>query len=213
MADFIKQIYKRSLKTSYKKEGIYLRKTVFLDRDGVLINNVDYLSDPSQIHLLPEVVEGIKRLNAENAVLVVVTNQPVIARGLATIKDVQLINDTLVTMLNNKQAYINAIYSCPHHPERNHADIPQYAMKYRIECECRKPGTAMLKKAVEDYNISLKEAFIIGDSTRDIKAGESLGITTILVKKDHQEEYNNYPIRPDYVVSNFSKAVDIICKQ
>lgn len=192
MSYFIKQIY--------KKKSASLRKTVFLDRDGVLIKKIDYLSNPSQIQLMPGVVEGVKRLNSENAVLIVVTNQPVIARGLATIKNVKLINNTLVAMLNKKHAYINAIYFCPHHPERNHPDIPPKAMKYRIDCECRKPKLAMLKKAVKDFNINLKKAFIIGDNIRDIEAGENLGIGTILMQTNS-------------VASAFAHAVDIICKQ
>lgn len=205
MPYFVKQIY--------KKEDALSRKTVFLDRDGILINKVDYLSDPSQIHLLPGVAGGIKRLNADNTVLIVVTNQPVIARGMATIKDVKLINNTLVTMLNRKKDYINAIYFCPHHPETHHPDIPPSAMKYRVKCECRKPKLAMLRKAVEDFNINLEKAFVIGDTIRDIKAGENLGIVTILVQTDSRDQDNIYPVKPDYVASDFSHAVDIICKQ
>lgn len=202
MSYFVKQIY--------KKEDAFIRKTVFLDRDGTLIKSkAEYISDPSQVHLLPKVAEGIKRLNSYNTVLIVVTNQPVIARGLATIKDVKLINDTLIAMFNKKHAYINAMYFCPHHPETNHPDIPPIAMKYRIECECRKPKLGMLNKAVEDFNINLEKAFIVGDNTRDIKAGENLGLTTILVRTSAE---NNYPIRPDYVAFDFSHAVDIICK-
>lgn len=205
MSYFFKQIY--------RKEDALSRKTVFLDRDGVLINKVDYLSNPSQIHLLPKVAEGIKRLNAANAVLIVVTNQPVVARGLATIKDVKLINDTLVATLNKKHAYINAIYFCPHHPESHHPDIPPSAVKFRVKCQCRKPKIAMLKKAVRDFNINLEKTFIIGDSLSDIKAGKNLGIITILSKTGHSEKDKNDTASPDYVASDFSEAVDIICKQ
>lgn len=202
MADFIKQIY--------KKEDAFLKKTVFLDRDGILIKNVDYLSDPSQIDLLPGVVEGIKKLNKSNTVLIVVTNQPVIARGLASIIDVEEINNFLTEMLKKEYAYINAIYFCPHHPEKHHADIPPKAMKYRIECECRKPKTGMLKKAAEDFNINLGKTFIVGDDARDIKAGENLGIKTILVQK---EQRNKGEVKADYIVSDFGQAVDVLCKE
>lgn len=205
VSDFVEQIY--------KKEDASLRKTVFLDRDGTLVKEVHYLSDPSQLELLPGVIEGIKRLNSFNAILIIITNQPVIARGLATIKDVKMINNTLIKMLNNNNAYINAVYFCPHHPETNHSDIPPSAIKYRIKCECRKPKVEMLKKAVEDYNIDLEKAFIVGDSTRDIKAGEKLGIKTVLVQTGNKGRDKIYPVKPDYVAVDFRQAVDIICKR
>jgi len=205
MSDFVEQIY--------KKEDASLKKAVFLDRDGTLISEVNYLSNPSQIHLLPGVIEGIKRLNDNNAILIVVSNQPVVARGLATIEDVKLINNTLVAMLNKEQAYINAIYFCPHHPEKHHPDIPKSAMKYRVKCDCRKPKLGMFKKAVEDFNLNLKNAFVIGDTTSDIKAGEDLGIVTILVQTGYGGRDNNHLIKPDYVASDFSHAVNIICKR
>lgn len=206
MPYFVKQIY--------KKKDASLKKAVFLDRDGTLVDNkVEYISDPSQIHLLPNVAEGIKRLNNDNRVLIVVTNQPVIARGLATIKAVKLMNNVLVTMLNKKSAYLSAIYSCPHHPERHHPDIPPNSMKYRIECECRKPKLAMFKKAIRDFNINLEKAFIIGDRIRDVEAGKNLGIASILIQTSYGGNGNTPPIKPDYVVSDFNHAVDIICKQ
>src|SRR5687767_9368290 len=102
MPNFIKQIY--------NKESAALRKTIFLDRDGVLIKNVDYLSNPSQIKLLPGVIEGIRKLNLFNTLLVVITNQPVIARGWASIKTVRLIHDKLISTLNTNDAQLNAIY-------------------------------------------------------------------------------------------------------
>lgn len=202
-------------KQIYKREDALSRKTVFLDRDGTLIDNkVEYISDPSRVHLLPGVARGIRKLNSNKIVLIIVTNQPVIARGMATIKDVKQINNTLTKILNKKQAYVNAIYFCPHHPEKHHPDIPQNAMKYRIECQCRKPMLAMFKKAVEDFNINLEKVFIIGDNTRDVKAGKNLGITTILVQTGYKGPGNSsYSISPDYVVSDFSQAVDIICKR
>ena len=204
VTQFIKQIY--------KSEDASLRKTVFLDRDGVLIEEVSYLSDPSQLHLLPGVSDGIKKLNTSHIVTIVVTNQPVVARGLATIRDVKLINDTLADILHKNHAYINAVYFCPHHPEKDHPDIPAHAMKYRIECKCRKPKFTMFKKAIKDFNINLKTAYLIGDRTVDIKAGENLGIKTILLETGYGGRDNTYPTAPDYTASDFSQAVDIIIK-
>lgn len=199
---FIRQIY--------KKANASFKKTVFIDRDGTINEEIEYLSDLRQIKILPGVTEGIRKLNKHDIVVIVISNQPVVARGLATIKDIEQINDTLVNLLNKDGAYISAIYFCPHHPERNHPDIPIHVMKYRVECECRKPKLAMFRKAIEDFNINLKAAYLIGDRTGDIKAGENLGIPTILVKTGYGGKDNTYNVIPDYVSRNFKDAADII---
>lgn len=199
---FIRQVY--------KKEDASFRKTVFLDRDGIINREVNYLSRLEQFSFLPGVLDGIKKFNNHSVVVIVITNQPVVARGLATIKDVKLINDTLVTMLNKKNAYINAVYFCPHHPERNHPDIPPQALKYRIKCQCRKPKLAMFKAAIKDFNINLQSAYLVGDRTIEIEAGKKLGIPTILVETGFGGRDNKYPIKSDYISIDFSHAVDII---
>lgn len=186
------------------------KKAVFLDRDGTLNKKINNLSSPKDVQILPGVITGIKKLNKNNIATIVITNQPVIARGLATVEDVKKINNALITILNKNGAYINAFYSCPHHPERNHSDIPTYAMKYRVECECRKPKIAMPKKATIDFNINLKSACFVGDMTTDIKTGENLGIPTILVKTGYAGNDNIYSVNPNFIVEDFSHATDII---
>lgn len=206
MPEFIKQIYKKADASS--------KTTVFIDRDGTLNKENDYICDSSQIELLPKVIDGIKKLNKYGIVIVVITNQPVIARGLATIKEVKKINDTLVELLNRKNAFINAVYFCPHHPERNHPDIPTRAIKYRIECKCRKPGLAMLESAIEDFKINLKSAYLIGNTTRDIQTGKNLGIPTILVKPSAGgDKENTFSIMADYTCNDLGQAADIIIHQ
>lgn len=204
MNKFIKQIYKKGNASS--------KKTVFIDRDGTLNKEVEYLSDEKEIELIPGVLEGLKKLNKKNMIIVVISNQPVIARGLAKIEDVKSINNTLVGLLNKNGIYVNAIYFCPHHPEKNHLDIPDFAMKYRIECKCRKPRLEMFKEAVRDFNIDLKSSYIVGDQTRDIKAGKDLGVKTILVKTGYKGEDETYPISPNFVCNNLDQAADIIIK-
>ncbi len=202
MDQFISQVYKKIDASS--------KKTVFVDRDGTINKEVHYLANPNQLKIIPGVIDGIKKLNKYDIAVIVISNQPVIARGLATLEDVRLINDTLVNLLDKEGAYINAIYFCPHHPERNHPDIPVHAMKYRIECECRKPKLAMFKKAIKDFNINLKSSFVVGDRTEDIKAGEDLGIQTILVETGFGGKDNKYPILPNYKCGNLLNAADII---
>lgn len=203
MHQFIKQIYRN------KKNYVGI---VFLDRDGTINKEVNYLRDKAQIEILPHVAEGIALLNKEKIVVVVITNQPVVTRGYVTIKGLKEINDTLVEHLMKENAYIDAIYSCPHHPERDHPDIPASAVKYRIECECRKPKLAMFRQAIEDFNVNKEAAFVIGDRTEDIKAGENLGITTILVEMGFGGCDNKYHIMPDYTACDFGEAVDIIMR-
>lgn len=200
MKGFIEQIYRNN--KNYK--GI-----VFLDRDGTINGEVDYLRSENQIEILPTVFEGIRLLNKREIAVVVITNQPVIARGLITIEELKNINNTLFEILRKENAYIDAIYSCPHHPEPDHPDIAPEAMKYRIKCECRKPGIAMHKKAMSVFG-SKKILGVIGDNTRDIAAGEKLSATKVIVKTGDQGEDGTYDVRPDFICDNFLDAVQIL---
>lgn len=197
---FIEQIYRNT--GDY--EGI-----IFLDRDGTLIEDVNYLSDKEQIRILPTVSDGISLLNSNNIAVVVITNQPVVARGQVTINELKDVNDALVDVLKKENAFIDAIYSCPHHPERSHPDIPPYAMKYRIKCECRKPGVAMYKKALEEYG-SPKILGVIGDQTKDVLAGKKLQARTAIVKTGHKGEDGLYDVSPDFACDSFLDAVKVL---
>lgn len=198
MPQFVKQIYRNN--KDYER-------IIFLDRDGTLIQKVEYLSDKKQVKLLPTVSEGIRLLNKNKTAVVVITNQPVVARGYVTIDQLKEINDTLVAILEKESAYINAIYSCPHHPERNHPDIPSYAMKFRIKCECRKPGLAMYEKALSEFG--LKNILgIIGDQTKfDVQAGKKLKTQTVILRTGHKGEDGLYDVLPDFVCDSFLDAV------
>lgn len=194
---FIEQIYRNN--KNY--QGI-----VFLDRDGTINKEINYLRDKSQIEIFPEVANGIQMLNQNNIAVVVITNQPVVARGLITIEGLKKINDTLFGALRKKGAYIDAIYSCPHYPERDHLDIPKRAMKYRIKCECRKPGLAMYKKAILIYG-SKKVLGAIGDQTRDVLAGKRLKTRTAMVKTGYKGEDGLHDVTPDFICDNLLDAV------
>lgn len=194
---FVEQIYRNSK----KYQGI-----VFLDRDGTINQEINYLRDKKQIKILPGVADGITLLNKNNIAVAVITNQPVVARGIISIGDLKKINDFLVNELKRGNAHIDAIYSCPHHPEKNHPDIPKIAMKYRIRCSCRKPGIAMHKKALSLFG--LKKVFgVIGDQTKDILAGEKLKARTVIVKTGHKGEDGLFEVTPDFVCENFLTAV------
>lgn len=144
------------------------QKAVFLDRDGTINKYVGFLREKDEFELLPDVSEAIKMINQSGYLAIVVTNQPVIARGEVTREELQNIHNKMETLLGNDGAYVDAIYYCPHHPHKGYeGEIPEL----KIDCECRKPKPGMLLKAAEDFNIDLSQSWMVGDSDADKEAG------------------------------------------
>lgn len=195
--NFIEQIFR----TNHDYRGI-----IFLDRDGTINEEVNYLRGKMQLKILPKVAEAIRLLNKKKVAVVIITNQPVIARGYVSEKGVREINSELVNLLKKENAFIDAIYSCPHHPEQNHPDIPKKALKYRIDCECRKPGIAMALKAVNTFGVTKMLGFL-GDQTGDIMTAKNLGILGILVTTGKKGTDNKHDVKPHYVHNNLLDAV------
>ena len=157
-----------------------MEKIVFLDRDGTICIEKNLMSSKDEIELLPRVGEAIKLLNDNNYNVVIVSNQPVVARGLCSEETVQEMNAYLEGLLKQDGAKIDRIYYCPHHPTKG--DDP----KYTRECDCRKPKPGMLLKAKEDLGlVSLADCYIVGDTIGDIRAGDLAGCKTILVRTGH----------------------------
>lgn len=157
------------------------QKAVFLDRDGTINKYVGFLRDIDQFELIEGVAEAIKRINASGYLCIVVTNQPVIARGEVTVPQLEKIHNKMETLLGLEGAYIDGLYYCPHHPHKGfEGEIPEL----KFDCECRKPKPGMLLKAAEDFNIDLSESWMVGDGENDIKAGENAGCKTCLIGKD-----------------------------
>ena len=144
------------------------RPAIFLDRDGTISKEVNLLSKPEQLELIEGAAEAIKLINKSDYLAVIVTNQPVIARNLCSLEELEFIHATLETMLGREGAYINAIYYCPHHPDKGY---PEERPEFKIDCECRKPKPGMLLQAAKDWNIDLSQSYMIGDSNRDLQAG------------------------------------------
>ena len=157
------------------------RPAIFLDRDGTIIQQVELLSRPNQVKLIPGAAKAIQLLNKLGFFVVVVTNQPVVARGIATEKEVAHIHNVLAGRLARQGAFIDTFYFCPHHPKAN-------LKKYRTTCDCRKPEPGMILEAAKEYDINLKKSFFIGDSTQDVLAGNRAKVKTILVKTGHGGE-------------------------
>lgn len=150
----------------------HVRPAVFLDRDGVICKEVNLLHEPGQLKLIAGAGEAIRYINQKGYLAIMVTNQPVIARNLCTLEELDDIHATLETLLGKEHAYLNAIYYCPHHPD---AGYPEERKEYKIKCDCRKPAPGMLLKAANDWNIDLRNSYMIGDRTSDAQAGESAG--------------------------------------
>lgn len=148
------------------------RPAIFLDRDGTISREKNLLNKVEDLELIEGVTDAIKLINGSDYLAVIVTNQPVIARNLCTIEELEYIHAALETMLGKERAYVNAIYYCPHHPDKGY---PEERPEYKIKCECRKPAPGMLLQAAKDWNIDINKSFMIGDSDRDVQAGEAAG--------------------------------------
>jgi len=177
-------------------------KAVFLDRDGVICENVEYMSRPSQLKIIPKVPEAIKLLNENGFRVVVVTNQSGIARGYLTEKDLEKIHKKMIKILDKNGAKIDSIYYCPHLPDG-------VIKKYRKECNCRKPKPGMLIRAEKELSLDLKKSFMVGDSMSDIQAGKKVDCMSILISNSENKDENG-EIKPDFVASNLLEAVNFI---
>lgn len=154
------------------------QKAVFLDRDGTINKYVGFLRNIDDFELISGVAEAIRKINESGYLAIVVTNQPVIARGEVTVEQLQLIHNKMETLLGAEGAYLDAIYYCPHHPHKGYkGEVPEL----KIYCECRKPKPGMLIKAAEDFNIDLCQSWMIGDGENDLKAGKATGCRTVLI--------------------------------
>ena len=133
------------------------------------------LLDIDEFELLPGVADAVKKINASGYLAIVVTNQPVIARGEVTVEQLEMIHNKMETLLGEQGAYIDAVYYCPHHP---HKGYEGEKAELKIECECRKPKPGMLLKAAADFHIDLTGSWMVGDSEKDVKAGRAAGCKT-----------------------------------
>ncbi len=185
------------------------RRAVFLDQDGTIIKYVDLLTDPKKVLLLPKAADAIRKMNKLGFLVLIVTNQPVIARGLMSENGLEKIENRIISLLAKKGAKSDGILFCPHHPEAT-------LKRYRKKCGCRKPEPGMILKAAKKYNINLKKSFMIGDALIDVVAGHRAGVKSILVKTGPGHErldkiYRNE--RPDFKAKDLMEAVKFICKK
>jgi D,D-heptose 1,7-bisphosphate phosphatase len=157
------------------------QKAIFLDRDGTINKYVGFLRNIDDFELLDGAAEAIRKINNSGYLAVVVTNQPVIARGEVTFEELDEIHKKMETLLGDEGAYLDGIYFCPHHPDKGFdGELPEL----KISCGCRKPKPGMLLQAAKDYNIDLSSSWMVGDGKNDIECGKNAGCKTCLIGRE-----------------------------
>lgn len=182
-------------------------QAVFIDRDGTLNEEVGRIHSPEQLVLVGGAAAAVRSLNREGLLAVVITNQPVIARGDCTEAELDRIHGRLETLLGAEGAYLDGLYYCPHYPE---AGFPGERPELKIACGCRKPEIGLIDKACDDLGIRRQASWMIGDRTADLKAARDAGLRAVLVRTGHGGRDRMFPVRPDYEFFDLADAVAFI---
>lgn len=185
------------------------QRAIFLDRDGTVNRKNGLIYRDDQFELEPSALEAIRKINDSGYLAIVITNQPVVARGLCSMEDVERIHQKLETLLGREGVYLDGIRVCPHHPDKGY---PEENPAYKIPCHCRKPDIGMLEDCVRDYHIDLASSWFVGDSTVDMQTGKNAGIRTALVLTGDAGKDGKYKVMPDVTCRDLGQAVDLILK-
>ena len=183
-------------------------KTIFLDRDGTINKEVNYLSTKQQLEYLPGTISALKLLASDNWQLIILTNQSGVARGLITEDQLRDIHNYMLETLKRDDIKITHIYYCPHHPD--------YGEK--LDCDCRKPKPGMIFKAAEEFQIDLHHSYLVGDKLNDILAGQAAGLKSVLVKtgygeKQWRENSQKAEVIPDYIFDDLLEFAKWVVKK
>jgi histidinol-phosphate phosphatase family protein len=188
----------RGTEVGFSKVDPIRSKVAFLDRDGTIIEDKVFLGNPDEIEFFPGAIQAIKILRKSGYKIVVISNQSGIGRGILTKEMVKGVNECLLQRLKEKDAPADALYFCPHHPDDS--------------CDCRKPKTGMIKKAVTELKLDLKNAVVIGDHLCDIQLGKNIGAKTVLVLTGHGkkelDQLENIGVKPDLVAKDLLDAAN-----
>jgi D-glycero-D-manno-heptose 1,7-bisphosphate phosphatase len=187
-----------------------MKPAVFLDRDGTLIEDVDYLSRVDQVALFPWTIDTLRLLDRAGFLKVVVTNQSAVARGIVTEEFIRETHERLNERLARAGAHIDAFYFCPHHPD---AEVE----RYRGQCRCRKPAPGMIEDAVRDLDVDLARSWMVGDRWIDVATGNAAGVRSLLVLtghafRVHEATENPAGVRADAILNNLMEAVGWILR-
>ena len=185
------------------------QRAIFLDRDGTMNVSKGFISKADDLELIPGTIEAIKDINKSGALAIVITNQPVIARGECSFEELHNIHNKLKTLLGEKGAFVDDIFYCPHHPDKGfEGELPEL----KFDCECRKPKTGMIEEAVEKYNIDLSRSYMVGDSTMDLEMARNAGIKSVLVNTGFAGNDGKYDRSCDIEAEDLLDAVEKIIK-
>ena len=181
----------------------HLQKCIFLDRDGTINKYVGFLRTADQVELEPRAAEAIRLINESEYLAVVITNQPVIARGECSFEELERIHNRLYTLLGQQGAYLDGLYFCPHHPDKGfEGEVPEL----KFDCDCRKPKIGMLKKAEADFNADLSNSWFIGDTTMDVQTGKNACMHTIMLQSGDPKK-DKFNVTPDVMAFDLLDAV------
>jgi histidinol-phosphate phosphatase family protein len=180
------------------------QRAVFLDRDGTLIFDKDCLRKAEELEMIPGAPDAVRELNHQGWRAVVVTNQPVIAKGWCMEDELRRIHNKMETLLGKEHAFLDRIYFCPHHPD---AGFPGERPELKINCHCRKPAPGMIEQATAELNIDLKQSWLIGDTTTDVQTARNAGLRSILVRTGSAGKDGKYPSEPDFAFNTLNEAV------
>ncbi len=181
-----------------EKERICKKPAVFLDRDGVLTKEKSYICKIEELEIFPYAAECIRRIHEKGYYAIVITNQSGVARGLFTEEELKGMNVYL-----KRETGIDAVYYCPHHPDGK-------IIKYRKNCNCRKPNIGMIEKACCDYAIDIGHSYMIGDRASDILTGKKAGLKTILLESGYGTKRLEMDVKPDYVLNDLQMVLDVL---
>jgi histidinol-phosphate phosphatase family protein len=199
----------RHLRTGVVERASWVKaqQCVFVDRDGTLNEHRGYVRTPGELELIAGAAEAVRRLNELEYRTVVVTNQPILARGDCDEAGLRAIHNRLETQLGLKGAFVDDIYVCPHHPD---GGFPNEVAELKIRCNCRKPEPGLILEAAEDLNADLSRSWMIGDTTSDLLAGRRAGVRTIQVRTGEGGRDGKYAVTPDFVMDDIQGAVAFI---
>jgi len=182
-----------------------MEKAIFLDRDGVIVEDTGFISASKDIRLIKGSAVAIRELNREFKIFLI-TNQPAVGRGMCSKEEALSVNNKIVRMIEAEGGKIDKTYMCFHHPIHGQG-------RYKQECECRKPKPGMILEAAREFDIDLNRSFTIGDKTGDIKAGFLAGTKTILVKTGYGGDDGFKDATPDFIAEDLNSAAEIILKE
>jgi D-glycero-D-manno-heptose 1,7-bisphosphate phosphatase len=177
-----------------------MAKAIFLDKDGTLIPDIPYNVNPDLITLQTDAVEGLQRLQKEGYLLIIISNQAGVARGIFTEDALPAVEQLLTALMADHGLILNGFYYCPHHPEG-------IVEGYNHDCDCRKPKPGMILKAAQEHYVNLSESWMIGDILNDVEAGNRAGCKTVLINNGNETEWVAGSMRvPTYTCTSINQA-------